>query len=145
MKVNEIMTAEVQVIRPETNLQEAAQFMRSLGVGALPVCDGNKIVGMLTDRDIVVRGVADGMDLTATTAADCMTEKISYCFDDEDLEQAQLQMQEKQLRRLPVVNRDKKLVGIISIGDLAIKVDEPTKLGRTIQEISEPEAEDFDR
>lgn len=141
MKINEIMTAEVKVIKPETTLQDAAEFMRELSIGALPVCDGKKLIGMLTDRDIVVRGVADGMNMETTTAAECMTAEITFCFDDEDIEAAQGLMKDQQIRRLPVVDREKQLVGILSIGDMAIKMDDPRRVGETIQEISEPEGE----
>jgi CBS domain-containing protein len=141
MKINEIMTADVKVIKPETTLQDAAGFMRELSVGALPVCDGMKLRGMLTDRDIVVRAVADGLDMVTTTAAECMTAEITFCFDDEDLEVAHGLMKDQQIRRLPVVDREKQLVGIVSIGDLAIKAEDARKVGETIQEISEPDGE----
>lgn len=141
MKINEIMTSEVKVIKPETSLQDAAGFMRELSIGALPVCDGQKLIGMLTDRDIVVRGVAQGLDAATATAAECMTAEITFCFDDEELETARGLMKDQQIRRLPVVDREKQLVGILSLGDLAIKTDEVLQAGETVREISEPEGE----
>ncbi|HEY1084367.1 MAG TPA: CBS domain-containing protein [Prosthecobacter sp.] len=141
MKINEIMTSEVKVIKPETPLQDAAGFMRELSIGALPVCDGKKLIGMLTDRDIVVRAVADGLDISTTTAAECMTAEITFCFDDEELEAAEGLMKDQQIRRLPVVDREKQLVGILSLGDIAIKTDEVNAVGQTLQDISQPEGE----
>jgi CBS domain-containing protein len=141
MKSNEIMTADVKVIRPGTSIKSAAEEMRNLGVGALPVCDGEKLVGMLTDRDITIRAVAEGRDPGKTTAGDCMSPEMVYCFEDDDLERAQQLMKENQVRRLPVISREKKLVGILAIGDLATKTErQERKVGETLQEISEPPA-----
>lgn len=141
MKANEIMTADVKVIRPGTSIKSAAEEMRNLDVGALPVCDGEKLVGMLTDRDIAIRAVAEGRDPGKTTARDCMSPEMVYCFEDDEIERAQQLMKENQVRRLPVISRDKKLVGILAIGDLAIKTERQERnVGETLQEISEPPA-----
>jgi len=140
MKINEIMTTDVEVVPPDSSIRDAAQKMAKLDVGALPVCDGERLIGMLTDRDIAVRAVAEGRDPDSTTVRDCMSPKIIYCFEDQSLEEARQVMEEKQIRRLPVISRDKQLVGILAIGDLAIKTDEIRQVGQTLQEISQPAA-----
>lgn len=137
MRANEIMTTDVKVIRPNSTLQEAAKEMRNLDVGALPVCDGERLIGMLTDRDIAVRAVADGKDPGSTTARECMSPDIIYCYDDAELEDARNIMEKNQIRRLPVISREKQLVGILAVGDLAIKTDETAEIGKTVREISE--------
>jgi CBS domain-containing protein len=137
MQLKNIMTEEVDVIAPETSICEAAKRMRSLDVGALPVCDGNRLVGMLTDRDLAIRAVAEGRDPNRTTAEDTMSPEIIYCFDDQDTAEAERVMRERQVRRLPVVNRDKRLVGIVSLGDLATK-DDVSAAGETLEKVSQP-------
>jgi CBS domain-containing protein len=137
MKVNEIMTADVAVIRPDASIVEAARQLDSLGVGSLPVCNGDRLVGMITDRDIAIRVVAKGRVPAETKVEECMTKKVIWCFDDETLEDAQARMQANQVRRLPVISREKRLVGILAIGDLATKTDAVTEVGETVREISE--------
>ena len=137
MKVHEIMTEDVSVIRPDSTLKQAAQEMRELGVGALPVCDGERLIGMLTDRDITIRAVAEGLNPNDTSVSACMSPDLVYCFEDDDIDEAEGLMQKKQIRRLPVISRDKKLVGILAIGDLAIKTDDVHDVGATVREISE--------
>jgi CBS domain-containing protein len=137
MQLKNIMTEEVGVIAPKTSICEAAKRMRSLDVGALPVCDGNRLVGMLTDRDLAIRAVAEGRDPNSTTAEDTMSPAIIYCFDDQDTAEAERVMRERQVRRLPVVNRDKRLVGIVSLGDLATK-DDVSAAGETLEKVSQP-------
>lgn len=140
MKISEIMTTDVEVVSPEATIKDAAQRMVRLDVGALPVWDGERLVGMVTDRDLVVRAVAEGRDPETTTVGDCMSPKIVYCFEDQSLDEARHTMEEKKIRRLPVLNRDKHLVGILAIGDLAVKTDEDQEVGHTLQEISRPAA-----
>ena len=127
MQVNDIMTQYVEVISPELFIQEAAQQMRSLDVGVLPVCKGDRLVGMLTDRDLTIRAVADGRDPKTTTVGEAMTAEVAYCFEDQDTEEAERVMEKHQIRRLPVLAWDKRLVGTVSLGDLAIKDDEDRK------------------
>jgi len=136
MQLREVMTSEVEVVRPEASITEAAQKMKDLDVGALPVCDGERLVGMVTDRDIVVNAVAEGCD-ASTKVADAMTPDVAYAFDDQDTEEAMRIMERHQIRRLPVLNREKRLVGIVSLGDLATKDDE-ARSGETLREVSEP-------
>jgi len=139
MKVREAMTRGAECVRPDTPLQEAARKMRDLDVGPLPVCgDNDRLVGMLTDRDIAVRAVAEGKDPTRTPVRDVMTEGVSYCFEDDDVAEASRQMSDKQIRRLVVLNRDKRLVGIVSLGDLATQSGDRQTAGKTLERVSEP-------
>ena len=118
MKVSETMTSDVCVAHPDETVQQAARAMASLDAGALPVGDNDRLVGMITDRDIAIRGVAEGKGPKAKVK-DIMTKDVKYCFDDQDIEEVVQNMGDIQVRRLPVVNRDKRLVGIVSLGDIA--------------------------
>ena len=118
MKVSEAMTRDVKVARPDDTLQQAASQMAALDTGVLPVGDNDRLVGMLTDRDIAVRAVAKGKG-PQTAVRDAMSEEVKYCFEDEDVSHVGKNMGSVQVRRLPVVSRDKRLVGILSLGDLA--------------------------
>jgi len=138
MKVNEIITHDPEVIRPETILIEAAQKMKSLDIGMLPVCDGDRLVGVITDRDIAVRGVAQGYDPKTARVQEVMTPEVIYCFDDEDVKDVAKKMEEKQVRRLPVLNREKRLVGIVSLGDLAVRTGKEKLAGEVLERVSEP-------
>ena len=138
MKVNEIITRDPQVIRPETALIEAAQKMKSMDIGMLPVCDGDRLVGVITDRDITVRGVAQGYDPKTARVQEVMTPEVIYCFDDEDVKDVAKKMEEKQVRRLPVLNREKRLVGIVSLGDLAVRTGKEHLAGEVLERVSEP-------
>jgi len=121
MQVKEVMTRGAECVGPDDTLQDAARKMKNLDVGPLPVCDNDRLAGMLTDRDIVLRCVAEGRDARSAKVRDAMSEGISYCFEDDDVAEAARQMKEKQIRRLVVLNRDKRLVGIVSLGDLAAR------------------------
>ena len=137
MKVHDIMTERVKVAHPNESLQCAARAMRTIDAGALPVCDGDRLVGMLTDRDIAIRAVADGSDPTQAAVKDAMSPHIIYCFEDQDAHEAEKIMQEHQIRRLPVLDRNKRLVGILSLGDLATKTHELQEVGATLERVSE--------
>ncbi|MCB0420112.1 MAG: CBS domain-containing protein [Bdellovibrionales bacterium] len=119
MLVREIMNPNVSVVNQEKSLSEAAQLMRETNCGSIPVENNNKLVGMITDRDIAVRAVASGENPTKAVVKNHMSKGIKYCFDTDDLDDIGELMSQNQLRRLPVLNRDKDLVGIVSIGDLA--------------------------
>jgi len=121
MQLKDVMTPGVEVISPEATVQEAAEKMRHLDIGPLPVCDGDRMVGMLTDRDITVRAVAEGCNPTTTTVREVMTPNLVYGFDDQEVEDATHLMEQYQIRRLPVLNRHKRLVGMVSLGDLAVR------------------------
>ncbi|SRR5579884_2183092 len=138
MLVREVMTREVECVAPDATLQQAAQKMRDLDVGPLPVCDNDRLAGMITDRDIAVRAVAEGRDPKATRVRDAMTAGVDYCFEDDDVGQAARVMKEKQIRRLAVLNHDKRLVGIVSLGDLAVETGDAHLAGHTLERVSEP-------
>ena len=138
MKNSEVMTREVTTVGPETTVQQAAGFMLSEDAGSLPVRDGNRLVGMITDRDIAVRGVAEGRG-PDTPVRDVMSSKPLFCFDDEDVDEVAIQMSEAQVRRFPVLSREEqKLVGIVSLGDLTRIEDEGQAAGTALDGISEP-------
>jgi CBS domain-containing protein len=141
MQTREIMTHGVECTRPNATLQEAARKMRDLDVGPLPVCgDNDRLVGMLTDRDITVRAVAEGQDPRTALVRDVMTPNIIYCFEDQDVAEAGRLMKENQVRRLPVLNRDKRVVGIVSLGDLAVDTGDEQLAGNVLEAVSEPAA-----
>ena len=136
MKVREVMTTGVECIAPDTTLQEAAMKMKKLDVGFLPVCQNDRLVGTVTDRDIVIRGVTEGRS-PSTHAQDVMTEDIFYCHDDEDVNACADYMREKEVRRLLVLNEDKRLVGVISLGDLSKVEGIQEVVGDTLKDIAE--------
>jgi CBS domain-containing protein len=138
MQLKDVMTREVEVIHPDATVEEAAEKMESLNVGPLPVCDGQRLVGMITDRDITVRAVAAGVAPDEARVRDVMTADVTYAFEDQDVREAQQLMQQHQLRRLPILNRDKRLVGIVALGDLAVDTDDARGAGETLERISEP-------
>ena len=119
MQIKAMMTPEVDLVTPETGVRAVAQKMRDDDVGAVPVAENGKLVGMVTDRDIVLRAVAEGGDMAGYTARQVMSPDVLYCFDDQSAEEVLRSMKENQVRRLPVVNRDKRLVGMVSLGDVA--------------------------
>ncbi len=118
VKVSEVMTRDVQTIRPDQKVQEAASFMLSADAGSIPVTDGDRLIGMITDRDIAVRGVAEGRGPDCSVR-DLMTEGLVCAREDEDVGEVARRMSREQVRRMPVVDADEKLVGIVSLGDLA--------------------------
>ncbi len=119
MLVSEAMTRDVRVASPDHTIQAAAKIMAEIDAGVLPVAENDQLLGMITDRDIAVRAVAQGKG-PDTRVREVMTGEVKYCFDDEDTEHVARNMGDIQVRRLPVVNRDKRLVGILSLGDLAV-------------------------
>jgi CBS domain-containing protein len=119
MKIAECITAEVEIVTPDQPIREAAQFMLRADAGAMPVGEGDKLVGMVTDRDIAVRGIAAGRG-PDTPVRDVMTDEVIYCFDDDEVEDVALKMSDRQVRRMPVLSReDETLVGIVSLGDIS--------------------------
>lgn len=140
MKVSEVMTRGVQVIRPDQSAREAARLMDNFNVGVLPVCDGERLLGIITDRDITVRATAAGRDPDDTRVREIMTEDVRWCFEDEDVRDVATMMGDVQIRRIPVVDRSKRLVGIVALGDLATDRAEGTDEAlRRISEPSEPD------
>jgi CBS domain-containing protein len=136
MRISEIMTADVQLASPDDTIQQAASQMETLDAGVLPVGENDRLVGVVTDRDIAVRAVGHGMG-PSTRVREVMTPEIMYCFDDQDLDEVLDNMGEIQVRRLPVVNREKRLVGIVSLGDVAFE-RVTDGMGETLSRISEP-------
>jgi CBS domain-containing protein len=136
MKVSEAMSRDVKIANPEQTICEAAKLMADIDAGVLPVGEGDRLVGMITDRDIAIRAVAANKS-PDTPIREVMSEEILYCFDDEELDDVAESMSNQQVRRLPVVNRQKRLVGIISVGDLA-RSDDLETAGATVADISEP-------
>jgi CBS domain-containing protein len=132
------MTQGVECIGPDATLQEAAAKMKSLNVGPLPVCDNDRLVGMITDRDITVRATAEGDAPSDVRVREVMTPEVFCCFEDALVGDAALLMQQKQVRRLVVLNRDKRLVGIVSLGDLAVETGDEQLAGNTLEAVSEP-------
>ena len=140
MKLSEIMTRDVVVMQPDDSLQSAAKKMRDRNIGFLPVCDGEELLGVISDRDITIRALADGMDSNIMLGRDLMTVPAIYCFDDQDVSEAAKIMEENQIRRLVVLGReDKRLVGVVSLGDLA-RNEPADRAGQVLQKVSEPES-----
>ena len=122
MKIREAMIPDVRVANPDETIQQAARLMASLDAGVLPVGEKDRLVGMITDRDIAIRAIAEGKGPDAKVR-DVMTKDVKYCYEDQDVNEVTRDMADLQVRRLPVLNRDKRLVGIVSLGDIAISPD----------------------
>jgi len=126
MIVKEVMSGHVQWIAPDIPISEVARLMRDGGIGCVPIGENDRLIGMITDRDITCRAVADSDDLSGVTARDVMSQGMFYCFEDENIEKAARVMREKEVHHLPVLNRQKRMVGLVSLGDLALKGDQKT-------------------
>jgi len=136
MKISSVMSRDVQLIKPDDTIRSAAALMKKIDAGLLPVTENDKLVGMITDRDIAIRGVAEGKG-PDSKVPDAMSPEVKYCFEDEDITHVAENMAELQVRRLPVMNRDKRLVGIVSLADLAIEGSLP-KTAKALHGISQP-------
>ncbi|WP_437372488.1 CBS domain-containing protein [Inquilinus limosus] len=121
MLVREAMAPHAEWISPDISLAEAGRKMRDNGIGCLPVGENDRLIGMITDRDLVCRGVAEGMDCNTAKAHQVMTRGITWCFEDESCEDAVQRMEEKQIHHMPVLNRQKRIIGILSLSDLALR------------------------
>jgi CBS domain-containing protein len=137
VRVKDLMTAQAEVISPDATSEEAASVMKTLDIGVLPVCDEEGLVGILTDRDLVVRVLAAKRDPKAMLVGEAMTPSVVYCFEDDDVERAATVMAGQQIRRLPVLDRNRKLIGIISIGDIAVQ-GQAQLGGEVLEEVSQP-------
>ena len=133
--IGEVMTTDVEVVRPEETLRDAARAMADLDVGSLPVCDGRRMLGMVTDRDITIRGVAEGKG-PETPVRDVMTDDVVWCTDTDSIDEVLQQMSDAQVRRIPVVDKDRQLVGIVALGDIAL--EEEDDVDETLRDISMP-------
>ena len=136
MKISGVMSRDVQLVNPDDTLRGAAALMKKIDAGLLPVAENDKLVGMLTDRDIAIRGVAEGKGPDAKVR-DAMSAEVKYCFEDEDVAHVAENIAELQVRRLPVMTRDKRLVGIVSLADLATEGSLP-KTAKALHGISQP-------
>ena len=136
--IKDVMTPQAEVISPDATAEDTASIMKQLDVGVLPVSDEEGLVGILTDRDLVVRVLAAKRDPKAVLVGEVMTPSIVYCFEDEDIKHAATLMAEQQIRRLPVLNRERKLVGIVSIGDLAVHGEDSQLSATVLEEVSQP-------
>jgi CBS domain-containing protein len=135
MQAKDLMTRTVTCISPETRIQDAAKTMKAMDVGFLAVCEKDRLVGAVTDRDVVLRVIAEGKDVKDCRARDVMTHDIFWCFEDQTADEVADYMAEKEIRRVLLLDRNKRLVGVISIGDLAKGAEEHVT-GKTIKDIS---------
>jgi CBS domain-containing protein len=140
MRIADVMTRDVRVVQPDRTIRDAARLMDEMNVGVLPVCDGRRLIGMITDRDITVRATAAGLAPADTSVRQVMTEEVEWCFEDDDVDEIVEIMSRRQIRRLPVVSRDKRLVGIVALGDLA--TDQEDAAARALHRISTPSEPD---
>lgn len=139
--ISEIMTRDVMTVSPQETIQRAAQMMDELNVGAIPVCDGQRLVGMVTDRDITIRGIAAGLSPVDNAIGEIMSTELHWCFEDQPVDEVMEQMRDVQIRRIPVVDHNtKNLIGIVSLGDIATK--HSAEVDRTLEIISTPSAPD---
>jgi CBS domain-containing protein len=139
MQVKDAMTTDVELASPTQTIRQAALLMGKIDCGALPVADKDSLVGMITDRDIAIRAVAAGKG-PRTLVRDIMSQEVLYCFEDQDIEEVARNIADVKVRRLPVMNREKRLVGILSLGDMARKANGTDPAGDALKAISEPVA-----
>lgn len=137
MQVNKLMTRDVRIAAPDQTLQQAARLMAELDAGALPVGENDRLVGMITDRDIAIRGVGQGLDPN-TPVREVMSPDVKYVFEDQEIDEVSIVMSQLQVRRLPVVNRDKRLVGILALGDIATSERTIDEAGEALSGVSQP-------
>jgi CBS domain-containing protein len=138
LQVKDVMTEPVQTVAPETSLQDCARFMRDLDIGALPVCKNEKLVGILTDRDLVVRFLAFDADLGSKTANDGMSYPVFYCHEEDDLSKVMDLMESQQIRRIPVLDFEDRVTGIVTLGDLAVKTKDCNLSKEILEKVTEP-------
>jgi CBS domain-containing protein len=136
--VREVMTRPVRTITQTATIYEAAQLMKELGVGAIPVCHDRRLQGILTDRDIIIRVIAEERNPAETRVADVMTTDVTYCYENQTVDAAVRVMAGNQIRRLPIVTPEMELVGLVSLGDVAVRSDEPMAAGIALEGVSKP-------
>lgn len=137
MQVNEIMTTDVQCVDPETTVEEASRLMLENDIGTVLVCEDDQLLGIVTDRDIVLRSVADGQEPGSFPVRHVMSDRLYFCYGEEEVDQAAFRMKHKQVRRLPVLDNDRRLIGIISLGDIALGMSNESLIGETLEGVSE--------
>jgi CBS domain-containing protein len=133
-----VSTPQPELISPDATTEEAASIMKTLDIGVLPVCDDQGLVGVLTDRDLVVRVLAATRDPKTMLVGEAMTPSVVYCFEDDDVEHAAAIMAGQQIRRLPVLDQNRRLVGIVSMGDLAVHAQDRQLTGKVLEDVSQP-------
>jgi CBS domain-containing protein len=138
MMLRDMMTANIEEISADATLMQAAEKMKLLDIGAIPVRENDRLVGMITDRDIAVRAVAEGRDPREMPVRDAMSSDIFFCYEDESVESAAKLMEEKQIRRLPVFDRSQRAIGIVSLGDLAVRNHDDRLSGKVLERVSKP-------
>ncbi|WP_211163278.1 CBS domain-containing protein [Aromatoleum diolicum] len=136
-QLRDLMSRDVKVINPDMTIREAAATMRDEGFGMMPVGENDRMIGTISDRDIAIRAVAEGKD-SSTKVRDVMSDGVAWAFEDESVDQAVKIMSERQVRRLPIVDREKRLVGIVSLGDFAVQRTEIQPAAEALAEISKP-------
>ena len=137
MKVREIMTGSVECIPPDTTISKAAEKMRDMDIGFLPICENDRLVGAVTDRDITIRSVAQGRDPRLAPVKDIMSLQAVYCYEDDEVQNVARKMQDREVRRMLILDHQKKLVGIVSIGDIARASGDQKLVGETLGHIAE--------
>ena len=138
LRIKDVMTPQAEVVSPDATAEDAAAIMKTLDIGVLPVSDEQGLVGILTDRDLVVRVMAATRDPKAMLVGEAMTPSVVYCFEDDDIEHAATVMAGQQIRRLPVLDKNRKLVGIVSMGDIAVHGRDPQLTGKVLEDVSQP-------
>lgn len=138
MELKDFISYHVEAVGPDDSLKDAAAKMRDLDVGSMPVCEGNRVVGMITDRDITIRAAAAGGDPTTTNVGAVMTPDVVYCLEDDTVEEAARLMQEHQIRRLLVLSHEREMVGIVSLGELSTATGNRQLGGETLERVSDP-------
>ncbi len=138
MELKEFISYHVEAVRPDDSLKDAAAKMRDLDVGSMPVCDDNRVIGMVTDRDITIRATAEGDDPNTTKVGAIMSPEVIYCTEDDTVQEAARLMQEHQIRRLLVLNQERELVGIVSLGELSTATGDRELAGETLERVSDP-------
>ena len=138
MQVSSVMTRNVECMDPHDSLCMAARKMRDLNVGPMPVCENGRVIGIVTDRDIAIRAVAEERDPQMTSVSEIMSTNICSCFEDQEISEAATLMEDRQIRRLIVLDHNNELAGIVSLGDLAVKTGDDEQSGEILERISEP-------
>ncbi len=138
MQLKDVMTKNVQLIPRNATVRDAAKLMKDIDTGFVPVIDSENMIGIITDRDIVLRSTAEGRNPNETRVEEVMTKEFFFLYEDEDVKEAARVMSERQIRRLPIVNRQEELVGVISLGDLSVDVSDEKMTGKALEDISKP-------
>jgi CBS domain-containing protein len=138
MDIKDIMSRNVEIVSAGASLRDAARKMKELDVGLIPVCDGDRLKGVLTDRDITIRATADGRDPATTMVSEVMSTDLAYGLEDQEVEEAVSVMEARQIRRLPIVNKDKRLIGIVTLADIAVHYGDRDLSGEALEEVSAP-------